>query len=538
MYDFLIQGGKVVDGTGNSPVRADVGIKNGLIADIGLLPAGGAARTFNAEGLAVCPGFIDLHTHSDLSLLVNRRAESDVMQGVTTVVTGNCGISVFPVNMEKIDLLRGYIGTVTPGTDLEWYREDYFSLLAGSGTSVNVAPLIGQGALRIAVMGFDNRRPSGEEMDAMKALLDNYMKIGVFGVSTGMIYPPGCFSGTEELVDLCRVAAGYGGFYTSHIRSESDELEESVAETLEIGSQASIPVHISHHKAAGGANWGKTKSTIGMMEEARSSGLDVTCDFYPYLSGMTFLHASLPPWLLEGGMGKLISRLKDEAARGRVRAEIEEGGVAGWWNPVKTSGGWDKVTVVAVRSSGNKAFEGMTVTEIAGAKGINPYDAVFDLLLEEEGQVMAVYDMMCEEDVERLMRCTFAAIASDGWAEEREAMLTRGKVHPRIYGTFTRVLGRYVRERKVLSLEEAVRKMTSLPARRLGLAGRGLLMRGMAADIVVFDPDTVADNATYKEPREFPSGISHVFVNGRLVVDRGNHTGALPGRLLFKKQGQ
>ncbi|MFX0196756.1 MAG: amidohydrolase family protein [Candidatus Hodarchaeota archaeon] len=533
-FDLIIQGGKIVDGTGNSWLRADLGINRGRIAQIGELSGHECRRLIDASSLIVSPGFIDIHSHSDFSLITNPKAESHLKQGVTTVVIGNCGLSPFPVQPEKTQLLMEYSKNLMVGAELTWADMDgYFAQLQEPGLSVNVVPLVGFGNLRVAVMGMDNRKPSEGEMSRVKEILATHLRSGLFGMSTVLIKPPDCFSTTQELTELCDVVAANHGFYATHLRSESNGLENALNEAIDIGRRASVPVQVSHHKAAGRSNWGKTQRTIEIMDKARAEGVDVMCDLYPYLAASTDVVFLLPPWLHEGGLQKLLQRIEQRDVRSRVRSEIAEG-YPDWWNPVREAGGWEKVTLISVASDENKWVEGLTVPQVSEKKDQDLYDALFDLLIEEQGVVRMVIEMMCEEDVERILKYPFAAIGSDGWCEDLDKTSEKGLVHPRLYGTFPRILGEYVRNRSVIRLEEAIRKMTSLPAQRLGLWDRGILRQGMAADIVVFDADTVEDTATYTEPRSFPIGIQYVMVNGEVAVDRGKYVRASGGRILRK----
>jgi N-acyl-D-amino-acid deacylase len=533
--DLIIQGGKVLDGTGNGWFYADLGIDRGRIIQVGNLSGLHCHRLVDASCLIVCPGFIDLHNHSDFSLITNPKAESHLKQGVTTVVIGNCGMSAFPVTPEGAQLLIEYLRTTMTGAELSWKGKDgYFARIYEAGLSINVVPMVGHGNLRVAVMGMDNRMPSDEQMSKMKELLAVHLQEGVFGMTSGLIKPPGCFSSTEELVRLCEVVAAHGGLYATHIRSESSKLEEALQEAIEIGQRTSVRVHISHHKAAGRNNWGKTLRTIALMEEARNHGVELTCDIYPYLAGSTDLVLLLPPWLHEGGMQNLLERIGQEEVRRRVRAEIEDG-CPDWWNPVREAGGWGKVTLMSVTSERNKWVEGLTIPQMAEKKGKEVYEAIFDLLIEEQGKIRMVIEMMCEEDVERILKYPFTGIGSDAWCEDPEKMSTQGMVHPRYYGTFPRILGEYVRKRSVLRLEEAVRKMTSLPAQTVRLWDRGVLRQGMAADIVVFDPEAIGDTATYDKPRSLSVGIQYLLVNGEVVIDNGEHTGVSAGKILSRQ---
>jgi len=378
------------------------------------------------------------------------------------------------------------------------------------------------------VMKYDARPPTKNELEEMRRVLAKALEEGAFGLSSGLIYPPSCYANTWELIELCKVVARYGGLYTSHIRGEEERLIDSVKEAIKIGDKAGVPIEISHHKAAGKTSWGKVKRTLRMMEKAREKGVEVTCDVYPYLAGSFGLDAMLPPHTWEGGVEKLIERLKDEKTRQRLRQEMAEG-IESWSSPLR-AGDWD-ATMIAY-CEGHPEFEGKTILDIAQQKGIDPFDFVFDLLIEEKASVSVVRFLMCEQDMRTVLKHQVSMIGSDSSAHAPYGVLAKGKPHPRSYGTFPRVLGKYVREERVLTLENAIRKMTSLPAQKLRLRDRGLIREGMWADITIFDPKKVVDMATYSEPHQYPIGIEYVLVNGKVVVDHGEHTGELPGRAL------
>jgi len=530
MFDLIIKNGLVVDGTGNPWFRADIGIKNGRINKIGDLHSIESKEALDAKSLIVAPGFIDMHTHSDLSLLINPRAESKVRQGVTTDVVGNCGSSAAPLN----DFLKEEIRITSPVLEeaklkLDWSTMDeYLKRLEKNGVALNVVPLVGNGNIRALVMGYDARPPTKDELEEMRKVLANALEEGAFGLSSGLIYPPSCYADTKELIELCKVVAQYGGIYTSHIRSEEDGLIDSVKEAIEIGEKAKVPVEISHHKAEGKSNWGKVKQTLKMIDEARNRGIDVTCDVYPYLAGSTGLDALLPPYIWEGGIKKLVERLENPKIRQKLRKEMKED-IKGWSSLLKDDG-WNSVMIAYCK--GHRNFEGKTISEIAELKGIDPFDFVFDLLIEEKASVSIVIFMMCEKDLRTVLRHPVSMVGSDSSATAPYGVLGKGKPHPRTYGTFARILGEYVRKRRLLTLEDAIRKMTSLPAQKLKLRDRGLLREGAWADITAFDPKKVADKATYSKPHRYAIGIKYVVVNGKVVIDQGEHTEALPGKVL------
>jgi N-acyl-D-amino-acid deacylase len=469
-----------------------------------------------------------MHSHSDFALLVEGRAESKVRQGVTTEVLGESS-SAAPVTGPVVDAMKNSLAPL--GLQLDWSDfTGYFARLEKQGISVNVLSFAGSGQLRAAVVGYENRSPSASELERMKTLLRDAMSHGAFGLSSGLIYPPNSYMKTDELVELAREAARAGGLYISHVRGEGTTLLEALKEAVTIGERAGLPVEIFHFKATGFMR-GKILEAVRIIEEARSRGIDIAANQYPYVAGSTGLSASIPSWAHEGGRLKLLERLKDTQVRERIKAEMKTG-APGWHNLVKETGNFENIRVASVRSDRNKKFEGRSIAAIAQERGAAPEDALMDLLIEEEGNVGAIYFSMIEEDVKTAMKLPWVSIGSDGTAVSPEGILGRGKPHPRFYGTFPRILGKYVREEKILTLEDAVRKMTSLPAARLRLSDRGLLRAGMAADVVVFDPERVIDRATFDEPHRYAEGIDVVVVNGQVVLDEGRHTGASPGRVL------
>jgi len=527
VFDILIRKAMVIDGAGNPWFKADIGVKDGKIERIGKIEKETADYIIDASGLVASPGFIDMHSHADLAILGFPKAENLIMQGVTTAVTGNCGISLAPLDSKTMSLLKK---DVPAEFKMDWgWRSfsDFFQEVKKNGTAINIAPLVGHGTIRTAVMGFDDRVPTKEEMKKMANLLSQSMEAGAFGVSTGLIYPPGVYSKTPELIELAKVAAKYGGIYVSHIRGESEiliGLINAVKEAIEIGEKADIPVEISHHKASGEKNWGKVKKTLKIMEEAQTRGVEVTCDVYPYTAGSASLKSLLPPWALEGGTEKMIKRLRGSESRKRIENEFLKKGTPGWGEPEE---------ILISHSALHKDFEGRTLGEIAKSKGENLHKVLIDLLLEEKGETGMVTFTMAEEDVSTVISSRLSMIGSDSEVCNPGA---GGKPHPRTYGTFPRILGRYVREKKILTLEEAVRKMTSFPAQKIGLPNRGLLKEGMWADIVILDPQNVIDKASYMNPHQYPEGIEYVLVNGEIVVGDSKHTGRLSGKILKKHE--
>lgn len=537
MFDLKITNGLIIDGSGNAAFTGDIGIVKDKIAAIGDLREQDSVETVNANGNMVAPGFIDMHTHSDLSFTYDRRANSKLHSGVTTEVIGNCGICVAPVREENRQLLIDYLGTRLIGSipvnlELPWTSfKEYLGSFDENSPSVNLAPLLGQGAVRIAVMGFAKGMPNAAELKDMQQITDTAMSEGALGLSSGLVYLPGEYSSKEEIAELCKMMIPYQGIYCTHMRTESDGIMDAIDEALWIGGTAGVPVHISHLKLLSQNMLGKTDLVLERMAQAERSGIEVSYDIYPYTAGLTSLSACLPPWIFEGGVAKMIERLQDQSIRSRIRKEIAEG-LPGWQNFVKSAGGWGKFFVSSVRSEENKHLEGKFITEIGEMQGKDPYDAAFDLLIAENGRVQMNYYAMLEEDVMTFLRQPRAMIGSDAMSLSTEGIMSFGKPHPRAFGTPTRFLGRYVREKKILSFEEAVKKMTSLPAKRLGLKARGLIKEGCYADIVIFNPDTVQDKATYVDPKQYSQGIENVIVNGQVVVDHGLQKDVYAGKVL------
>jgi N-acyl-D-amino-acid deacylase len=527
MYDLIVRKGRIVDGTGAGWFEGDVAVKDGKIAAVGKLGNEQATRVIEANNHVVAPGFIDMHTHSDAPILANPKAESKIRQGVTLEVVGNCGASLAPLFGAAVEGIEKALANLD--VKLTWNTmAGYMDAVEAVKPSINIAPLIGLGTLRRGIVGNDNRPATGDELEQMQKAITQAMQEGAFGVSSGLIYPPGSFADLAELIALSRPAAAMGGFYATHMRNEDDRLEEAVAEAIAIGEGAAIPVQISHHKAVKPVNWGKINHTLKMIDEARTRGVAVTADQYPYIAGSTGLAAAVPLWAHDGGPKALLARLQDPTERAKIRAEIETAPTIG--------GSWDRVVVMRLRQPQNKPFEGLDCVTIGQQRGQAPVDAVLDILVEENLETGQIIFGMCEEDVQTVMRHPLVMIGSDGSTIAPYGTTSPGKPHPRSYGTFPRVLAKYVREEKVLTLEEAVRKMTSLTAAKLGLWDRGIIRPGMVADMVVFDPETVQDVATFDNPHQYANGIPYVIVSGAVVIDGGDHTGATPGKVLRKNQ--
>jgi N-acyl-D-amino-acid deacylase len=534
IFDLAILGGTLIDGTGRPGRKADVALKGDKIVRVGQVEKREAAREISATGKVVAPGFIDTHSHSDLMALAEPELLPKVMQGITTELLGQDGIGPAPVREKYVASWRRYLAGLSGDPPISWDWESlgqYAERLSASPTGPNLSLLIPQGNIRMVQLGLENVAADETQVRAMEEQVRRAMDEGAAGISMGMIYLPCTFSRRNELVRLFSTSGGKGGVFVVHVRSGGDRLLESIEEVVSLAREAEIPAHISHFKAAGKRNWHKMEPALEALEKARQSGLDLTFDIYPYTAGSTMFLAILPPWALEGGVEKTLQRLGDPSLRRRIREQFltppppdAEG--PSWENYVNYVG-WENIKISSVESVKNQPWVGKSVAQIASIQGKDPAETAFDLLVEEEGRIGMILFSMEEEKMVLGLRHPMGMICTDG--------LLGGRPHPRVYGTFPRVLGRYVRERKDMSLEEAVRKMTSLPARRLGLGDRGVIAERKAADLVIFDPETVIDRATYENPRQYPEGIEEVIVNGVLSVEKGRFTGLLGGRVLRKR---
>jgi len=515
---LLLRGGWVIDGTGGDRVRGDVAVRDGRIAAVGADLATDGARVIDATGMVVCPGFIDIHSHSDESVLVNSALESAVHQGVTLVVAGNCGGSSAPALGLAAEELEREIARL----DLErtWTSfGEYADTIERNGSSINFCSFVGHGTLRLGVMGAEARAPSSGELATMRAVLASALADGAIGLSTGLIYPPSAYGTTEEIASLCEVVREYAGLYASHIRNEGDRLLEAVEENLEIGRRSGVRVQLSHHKASGQKNWGRVHESAALIERARADGVDVTADQYPYTASSTGLAVTIPNWVHEGGSRAMCERLRSRGVRARIRSEYVETGRA-----------WDRIVIARARH--RPTWAGRSVAQLAAEAGQDALEWTCDALIEHDGAVDIVHHSMSEDDVRYVMAKHWVSIGSDSRANAPYGPLSSGKPHPRSYGTFPRVLGHYARDEAVITLEDAVRKMTSLAAGRLQLRERGLVRNGWWADLVLFDPERVSDTATYEDPHRYPVGIEHVLVNGELALEAGETTSGRHGRFL------
>ena len=538
-YDLLINGASIIDGTGAPAYPGSVAVRGDTIAAVGDV-GGGAARTIDAGGLVVCPGFVDIHSHSDFTILISSRAESKIRQGVTTEVTGNCGLTAAPLSdahlSEALDVLTTTLG-VSGAESLSWdWRSfgDYLDHLRSQPLGVNLAPLVGHATLRIAVMGAENRTPTEAEITALENLLDRCLREGAFGMSTGLEYSPDAYSTTEELIRLGRVLARHDALYATHVRNEDLALFDAIVEAVHIGESSGCRVEISHLKAGGISNWGRASELLAYLDAARERGVQVTWDQYPYPAWGSSLIDYLPHWVAADGRAKLVERLRDDATRRAIRGEIEQA-VSQGRHPL-CAAPWEVVRVALVESPGNVPLEGKSIAQLAVEQNRDPLDVVFDLLVDEKGAVKTLVFCVSEGDIRTIMQHPLTTVASDGRAVAPYGILGRGKTHPRYYGTFPRVLGRYVREEKLLSLENAVYRMTLMPARRMGLHRRGRIAPGMTADLVLLNPATVRDEATFEEPHRYPTGIAAVIVAGEIVIEGGEHTGRLCGQILSRHE--
>lgn len=523
-FDLLIRGGKLVDGTGNPWFLADLGVRDGKIAAIGPLANHATNRTLDARGLIVSPGFIDIHSHSDALLLEDGAAHSKIRQGVTTEILGE-GDSAGPNQGPRAaEAGQSLVRWPTLGA--------YFQALESSGSAVNVGSYVGLNNIWQSVMGQAFDRPTAEQRQAMQKLVAEAMEDGALGLSSQLMMPPGSLATRDEVVELARVAGRYGGIYSTHIRNEGTGVFDSVREAIEIGERAGLPVDVIHLKIADQKHWGRMREVVALIDAARRRGVNVQANVYPYTRGNNNLSSIIPPWAHEGGTQAMLKRIQDPAQRPRIKHDITHG-VEGWYNHYTAVGGdWSRMLI-----SANTGYKGMTLDRVLSlrAKGQSEealLEAFLDYLVEEEGSVSTVYAHHTEADMTLALTQPWTSIGSDGSAFAAFGALRRGHPHPRNFGTFPRVLGEYVREKKLLTLEDAVRKMTSLNAQKIGLTDRGLLRVGMAADITLFDAAKIADRSTYEDPFQYPVGISHVLVNGAVVLNPDGHTGAKPGKVL------
>lgn len=527
MERFLIKGGYIVDGSGRKGYTGDLLTEGGLIGAMApFISMDEDCRVIDAADFVICPGFIDTHSHSDVQLLIDPHIEAKIRQGITTEILGQDGISVAPLPaLYARDWRKNLAGLDGDSDQIDWHfptSADYLNRLEQKGLALNAAYLAPHGNIRMEAIGLGNKRVSAYELDRMKDILAREFTCGVVGLSTGLIYPPCHFAGLEELTALCRVTAEHDGVFVVHQRSEADNILASMEEVLELGRRTGVKIHFSHFKVCGRKNWDKTGEILEKLDQAREDGLRVSFDQYPYVSGSTMLAVILPPWVFEGGTDRMLERIGDQRLRDRIRTDIGTG-IAGWDNFVDFAG-YDRIYVTSVKTKNNGWCIGKSLMELAEKRGTDPLDAALDLLIEEENSVGMIDFYGLEEHVSLFMKRQEQNVCTDG--------LLGGKPHPRVYGAFPRVLGKYVREERVLSMEEAIQKMTGKPADVFGLRERGILREGAAADILLINPKTVRDKGTYTEPEQYAEGIEGVIVNGKLILEKGNYHGQSSGKVL------
>jgi N-acyl-D-amino-acid deacylase len=529
-FDVIIKDGTVYDGTGAEAKQADVAIRGDRIVGIGDFKAAKAKTMINAKGLAVAPGFINMLSWSTVSLIQDGRSQSEIRQGVTTEIMGE-GESMGPVNDRVSEhMVRQQIDVKY---DIKWNTlAEYLQYLERRGVSCNVASFIGATTIREYVIGFEDKQPTPEQLDQMRELVRNEMEAGALGIGTSLIYPPAFYAKTEELVELCKVAAKYQGKYISHMRSEGNRLLEALDELIRISREAKIPAEVYHIKASGHQNWPKIEDLLSRIEAAQKEGLKISADMYTYTAGGTGLDASLPPWTEDGGYPSLFKRLRDPATREKVKAEVQKP-TGAWENLYLDAGGPEHILLAEFRSEKLKPLTGKTLAEVARMRGKDPIDTAMDLIAEDESRIGTLYFIISEDNIKKEIAKPWISFGSDEASQAPEGVFLQSNPHPRAYGNFARVLGKYVREGKIIPIKEAIRRLSGLPATNLGLDHRGFLKEGMFADVVVFDPATITDRATFEKPHQYAVGVKHVFVNGVQVLNDGEHTGAKPGRALW-----
>jgi N-acyl-D-amino-acid deacylase len=528
-YDVVIHNGRIVDGSGSPWYSGDIGIRQGRIARIGNLTGAAAKRTIDARGMVVAPGFIDMLGQSELTMLVNPHLPSKIYQGITTEITGE-GSSVAPVNDAILQADRVEYEHYGIHPDWRSFRE-YFARLEKQGMGINLASYVGATQVRRMVLGDEDRAPNAGELARMKELVRQAMQEGAVGLSTSLQYAPAPYASTEELIALAAEAARFGGIYATHMRSESDAIIPALEEAIRIGREAHIPVEIWHLKTAGKANWGRMPEVLARIQKARDSGVDITADTYAYPAGFNTFSAIIPPWAHDGGDARLIERLKDPATRARIRREMESRS-GNWENEWQEVTGPESILVGAVQNPKLLPVQGKTIAQIAKLWGKDPIDTIFDLLIEDRAFTQVAIFTMSEPDIALALEQPWVSICNDSQGTAPDGLLGKEHPHPRAYGTFPRILSKYVREEKKLTLPDAIRKFTALPAQRMRLASRGVLKEGMWADVVIFDPETIRDRATFESPNQLSEGMRFVLVNGVPVIEEGKMTDALPGKAL------
>ena len=529
-FDVIIKGGTVYDGTGEKSRVADVAIRGDRISGIGTFSPEQGRTVIDAKGMAVAPGFINMLSWSTESLIEDGRSQSEIREGVTTEIMGE-GLSMGPVNDRMKERMRTQQGDIK--YEIKWNTlSEYLRYLEQRGVSCNIASFIGATTIREFVIGLEDQAPTPEQLEQMRELVRQEMEAGALGIGTSLIYPPAFYAKTEELIELCKVAAKYKGKYISHMRSEGNQLLQAIDELLRISKEANIPAEIYHIKAAGQSNWGKADAMLAKIEEAQKAGLKITADMYTYTAAGTGLTACLPPWTEDGGNPALFKRLRDPATREKIASEVRTPSDK-WENLYLAAGSPEKILLCGFKSEKLKPLTGKSLAEVAKMRGKDPIETAMDLIAEDESRIECIYFLMSEENIKKEIAKPWVSFGSDEASQAPEGNFLKSNCHPRAYGNFSRVLGKYVREDKVLTLEQAIRKLSGLPAANLGLDHRGLLQEGMFADVVVFDPATVGDRATFEKPHQYAVGMKHVFVNGAQVLKDGEHTGAKPGKAIW-----
>ncbi len=529
-FDVVIKGGTLYDGTGDKPRVTDVAIRGDRIVGIGDFTAATARIIVDAKGMAVAPGFINMLSWSTDSLIEDGRSQGELREGVTTEIMGE-GFSMGPLNDRSKERMLSQQGDIK--YEIKWNTlAEYLRYLEQRGVSCNVASFIGATTIREHVIGLEDKQPTPEQLEQMRQLVRQEMEAGALGIGTSLIYPPAFYARTEELIELCKVAAKYKGKYISHMRSEGNQLLEAIDELLRISKEANIPAEIYHIKAAGQSNWKKADAMLAKIEGARKAGLKITANMYTYTAAGTGLDACLPPWTEDGGYPELFKRLRDPATRAKIAAEVRTPSDK-WENLYLAAGSPEKILLSGFKSEKLKPLTGKSLAEVAKMRGKDPIETAMDLISEDESRIDSIYFLMSEENVKKEIVKPWVSFGSDEASQAPEGNFLKSNCHPRAYGNFARVLGKYVREEKVLMLADAIRKLSGLPATNLGLDHRGFVQEGMFADVVVFDPATIADRATFEKPHQYAVGVKHVFVNGVHVLKDGEHTGAKPGRALW-----
>lgn len=528
-YDLIIRNGYVYDGSGNDPFVSDIAIQADTIAAIGDLTGALSGHEIDATGLSISPGFINMLSWGTETLLIDGKSQSNIRQGVTLEVFGE-GVSMGPLNdqmkQDMLDQMHDYT------FEINWTTlGEYLEAMTKRGVSCNVASFVGATTLRMHAIGMDNRPPSTEELEEMKALASQAMEEGALGIGASLIYAPASYSSTEELVDLCKIASRYGGMYITHMRNEGNSILRALDETIEIAREANIPAEVYHLKVAGRPNWQKLDTVLATIARARNEGIAITADMYTYTAGATGLDAAMPTWVQEGGINDWIRRLRDPAIRKKVISEMRTPSDS-WENLLLMAGSPDRVLLVSFANDSLKRFTGKTLSEVASLNGKSAEETILDLVITDSTRVGTVYFMMSEENIKKQIRLPYVSFGSDAASQAPEGVFLKSSPHPRAYGNFARLLSKYVRDERVIPLQEAVRRLTSLPASNLKIKKRGQLRSGYFADIVIFDATKIMDHATFDNPQQYSTGMIHVFVNGVQVLSEGEHTGALPGRIV------